>query len=110
MILAKVHTTPKQRDEFRLLIAIRFASLMALAKSNNEPIECPRVQTRVAELEKYLAHNHPSQLFISQFENQAGELGDNLAMRYNHHTGRITIWRNTPLHQSGKVFQLRASV
>ena len=46
MILAKVHTTPKQRDEFRLLIAIRFASLMALAKSNNEPIECPRVQTK----------------------------------------------------------------
>ena len=72
MILAKVHTTPKQRDEFRLLVAIRFACLMALAKGHTDPMDCPRVQARCAELVKHFAYHHPSPAFTaSLFATQA---------------------------------------
>ncbi|ABI71496.1 hypothetical protein [Shewanella frigidimarina] len=107
MILTNTPSTDKQRTEHFHLVSIRFACLLT---TKQDPMDCERVALRVAKLERQLMHSNPSQLFSSQFESQAGELGDNLAMRYNHHTGRITIWRNTPLHQSGKVFQLRANV
>jgi hypothetical protein len=107
MILTNTPTTDKQRAEHFHLVSIRFACLLT---TKQDPIDCERVASRVAKLERQLMHSNPSQLFSSQFENQAGELGDNLAMRYNHNTGRISIWRNTPLHQCGKVFQLRANV
>jgi hypothetical protein len=107
MILTNTPTTDKQRAEHFYLVSIRFACLLT---TKQDPIECPRVQQRIAKLERQLMTNNPSQLFSSQFENRAGEIGSELAMRYNHHTGRLILWRNTPLHQCGKVHQLRASV
>jgi hypothetical protein len=107
MILTNTPTTDKQRAEHFHLVSIRFACLLT---TKQDPMDCERVALRVAKLERQLMHSNPSQLFCSQFENQAGELGDNLAMRFNYQTSRLTIWRNTPLHQCGKVFQLRANV
>jgi hypothetical protein len=107
MILTNTPTTDKQRAEHFHLVSIRFACLLA---TKQDPMECPRVQQRIAKLERQLMTSTPSQLFSKQFENQASELGNELALRYNYNTGRISLWRNTPLHQCGKVHQLRASV
>jgi hypothetical protein len=107
MILTNTPTTDKQRAEHFHLVSIRFACLLS---TEQDPMENKRVQERIAKLERHLNLTNPSQLFSSQFEGKAGELGDNLAMRFNYQTSRLTIWRNTPLHQCGKVFQLRANV
>lgn len=98
MILAKVHTTPKQRDEFRLLVAIRFACLMALAKGHTDPMDCPRVQARCAELVKHFAYHHPSPAFYRQFIRHTGELGLNFSLRFTEPLqglyGKVMVWRN----------------
>jgi hypothetical protein len=107
MILTNTPITDKERVEHFILVSIRFACLLT---TKQDPMECARVQQRIAKLERQLMTCNPSQLFSKQFENQAGELGNELALRYNYNTGRITLWRNTPLHQTGKVFQLRASI
>jgi hypothetical protein len=107
MILTNTPNTDKERVEHFILVSIRFACLLT---TKQDPMECTRVQQRIAKLERQLMTCNPSQLFSKQFENQAGELGNELALRYNYNTGRITLWRNTPLHQTGKVFQLRASI
>jgi hypothetical protein len=107
MILTNTPTTDKERAEHFILVSIRFACLLT---TKQDPMECERVQQRIARLEIQLMACNPSQLFIKQFENQAGELGNELALRYNYNTGRINLWRNTPLHQLYKVFQLRANV
>ncbi|WP_351123435.1 hypothetical protein [Shewanella sp. T24-MNA-CIBAN-0130] len=107
MILTNTPKTDKERAEHFHLVSIRFACLLT---TKQDPMECPRVQQRIAKLERQLMTCNPSQLFTKQFENRAGEIGSELAMRYNYNTGRIALWRNTPLHQSGTLFQLRASV
>jgi len=107
MILTNTPKTDKERAEHFHLVSIRFACLLT---TKQDPMECPRVQQRIEKLERQLMVCNPSQLFTKSFENRAGEIGSELAMRYNYNTGRITLWRNTPLHQSGTVFQLRASV
>jgi hypothetical protein len=107
MILTNTPKTDKERAEHFHLVSIRFACLLT---TKQDPMECPRVQQRIEKLERQLMACNPSQLFTKSFENRAGEIGSELAMRYNYNTGRITLWRNTPLHQSGTVFQLRASV
>ena len=98
MILAKVQTTPKQRDEFRLLVAIRFACLMAFTKGHQNPMDCPRVQQRCNDLVKHLAYNHPSPAFHKQFFGHAGELGNSFSLRFTEPKqglhGSITVWRN----------------
>lgn len=107
MILTNTPITDKERAEHFHLVSIRFACLLT---TKQDPMECERVMARIVKLERQLMTCNPSQLFIKQFENQAGEIGSELAMRYNYNTGRITLWRNTPLHQSRTVFQLRASI
>ena len=107
MILTNTPKTDKERAEHFHLVSIRFACLLT---TKQDPMECPRVQQRIEKLERQLMVSNPSQLFTKSFENRAGEIGSELAMRYNYNTGRITLWRNTPLHQSGTVFQLRASL
>ncbi|MCL1048909.1 hypothetical protein L2755_04600 [Shewanella abyssi] len=104
MILTKVQTTPKQRTEFRLLVAIRFACLMAKSQGISQPIDCPRVQHRASKLAKYLAYNHPSQAFQQQYMHHAGELGQLFSLRYTEPkqgiTGVINVWSHqTNLHQ-----------
>lgn len=97
MILAKVQTSPKQRTEFRLLVAIRFASLMAFTKGHTNPMNCERVQARCAELTKHFAYNHPSPAFYSQYIGHAGELGNNFSLRFTEPKqgifGTVTVWR-----------------
>ncbi|ABE56548.1 hypothetical protein Sden_3272 [Shewanella denitrificans OS217] len=110
MILAKVHTTPLQRIEFRLLMAIRFACLMAVAKGHINPMDCPRVKARTAALEQHLSHYRPSLVFVQSYQNKAGELGQCLALRYNAASKRIMIWRNTPFELASKVTPLRGRV
>jgi hypothetical protein len=108
MILAKVQTSTKQRAEFRLLMSIRFACLMALAKGHQNPMDCPRVQTRTAELEKHFAYNHPSPAFYSQFIDHAGELGPSFSLRFTDPKqglyGNVTVWSNEAA--STNVYQL----
>ncbi|AVV81930.1 hypothetical protein SPWS13_0044 [Shewanella putrefaciens] len=82
MILAKVQTSAKQRDEFRLLVAIRFACLIAVTKGHQNPMDCPRVQQRCNDLVKHLAYNHPSPAFHKQFFGHAGELGNSFSLRF----------------------------
>jgi hypothetical protein len=98
MILAKVQTSVKQRTEFRLLIAIRFAALMAQAKGHQDPMDCLRVQNRTAQLEKYFVYNHPSPTFYSQFIDHAGELGNGFSLRFDNPKqglyGTVTVWSN----------------
>jgi len=107
MILTNTPKTDKERAEHFHLVSIRFACLLT---TKQDPMECPRVMERIEILERKLTLASPSQAFIQQYEHKAGEIGSELAMRYNYNTGRITLWRNTPLHQSGTVFQLRASI
>ncbi|QYJ79405.1 hypothetical protein [Shewanella acanthi] len=98
MILNKTQTSAKQRTEFRLLIAIRFACLMALAKGLQNPMDCPRVQTRCGELVKHLAFNHPSPAFHQQFIGRTGELGNRFSLRFVEPKqglhGTVTVWNN----------------
>lgn len=107
MILTRVQTSAKQRTEFRLLVAIRFACLMAIAKGHTNPMDCPRVQARCAELTKHFAYNHPSPAFYSQYIGRTGELGNSFSLRFNEPKqglfGNVTVWRNdqapTNVHQ-----------
>ncbi|AQS40224.1 hypothetical protein Sps_05155 [Shewanella psychrophila] len=78
MILSKMPDTKKQRTEFRILISIRFACLMA---AEQNPMDCHRVQKRLAELNHYLMYNQASRLFYRSYCNQAGELGQTFALR-----------------------------
>lgn len=98
MILAKVQTSVKQRTEFRLLIAIRFAALMAQAKGHANPMDCPRVQARCGGLVIYLAYSNPSPAFYSQFIGHAGELGNSFSLRFDNPKqgiyGTVTVWCN----------------
>ncbi|PKH56543.1 hypothetical protein CXF83_15135 [Shewanella sp. Choline-02u-19] len=100
MILARVQTTPRQRDEFRLLVAIRFACLMAQVNNHSHPMDCSRVQNRTAKLEKHLTYNHPSPAFEQQFINCVGQLGNSFSLRYTEPkqgiTGTVTVWANSP--------------
>ncbi|MCS6114492.1 hypothetical protein [Shewanella baltica] len=107
MILSKVQTSTKQRTEFRLLVAIRFACLMAIAKGHTNPMDCQRVQARCAELAKHFAYNHPSPAFHSQFIGHAGELGPSFCLRFTEPKqglyGSVMVWSNetapTNVHQ-----------
>lgn len=97
MILAKVQTSAKQRTEFRLLVAIRFACLMAITKGHKNPMDCPRVQARCSDLTKHFAYNHPSPTFYSQYIGHAGELGNSFSLRFTEPKqglhGTVTVWR-----------------
>lgn len=107
MILTRVQTSAKQRTEFRLLVAIRFACLMAIAKGHTNPMDCPRVQMRCAELTKHFAYNNPSPVFYSQYIGRTGELGNSFSLRFNEPNkglyGTVAVWRNdqapTNVHQ-----------
>lgn len=81
MILSKVQTSAKQRTEFRLLISIRFACLMAKAKGDN-PMDCERVQNRISALIMHLAYTNPSREFQRQYVDKSGELGQQFSLRY----------------------------
>lgn len=108
MILNKTQHTDRQRAEFRLLVAIRFACLMAKAKGYNNPMDCPRVQQRADALANHLAYAHPSQPFEQQYFHHAGELGLQFSLRYTEPKqgvkGTVTVWDNSaatnlyPLH------------
>ncbi|SQH76966.1 conserved protein of unknown function [Shewanella benthica] len=78
MILTKTPNTGKQHTEFRMLISIRFACLLS---STPNPMDCPRVQKRLAELNHYLRYNQASSLFYRSYCNQAGELGQTFALK-----------------------------
>ncbi|MGL4938142.1 hypothetical protein [Shewanella sp.] len=99
MILAKVQTTAKQRTEFRLLVAIRFACLMAVAKGEQNPMDCQRVQARCADLVKHFALHHPSPAFYAQYMGHAGELGNQFSLRFTEPKqgiyGSVMVWNNT---------------
>lgn len=106
MILNKTQYTDRQRAEFRLLVAIRFACLMAKAKGYINPMDCPRVQQRADALANHLAYANPSLPFEKQYFHKAGELGQQFSLRYTEPKqgikGTVTVWDNsaaTNLHQ-----------
>ncbi|GIU15685.1 hypothetical protein TUM4261_33080 [Shewanella sp. c952] len=111
MILTKVQKTPKQRTEFRLLVAIRFACLMARAQGITQPLQCQRVQSRVHKLIKHLDYYSPSQAFRQQHINHAGELGHQFSLRYieskGDKAGTVGIFSN---NQTSNVYQLENSI
>lgn len=90
-ILTSKPSTPKERVEHRLLIALRFACLMA-NRANKNPMDCPRVQRRAEELQRHLYTNHPSQLFDKRYIDCAGELGHAFALRVNSRDYSVNVW------------------
>ncbi|WP_412522089.1 hypothetical protein [Shewanella algae] len=111
MILNKTQHTNRQRTEFRLLVAIHFACLMAKAKGFSNPMDCPRVQTRTTALVDHLAYEHPSQPFEQQYFHHAGELGRQFSLRYTQPKhgirGTVTVWDNSAannIHQLHRNF------
>ena len=99
MILNKTQHTDRQRAEFRLLVAIRFACLMAKAKGYSNPMDCPRVQHRADALANHLAYANPSQPFAQQYFYHAGELGQQFSLCYTEPKqgvkGKVTVWDNS---------------
>jgi hypothetical protein len=71
---------------------------------HHNPMECPRVQQRVAELEKYLYLHHPNQLFDKLYVNRAGELGQSFVLRVNGINYQATLWRSS--HQATAITPL----
>ncbi|GIU22123.1 hypothetical protein [Shewanella sp. MBTL60-007] len=92
MVLTTTPRTKKENIEFRLLIAIRFACLLSQHK---DPMSCPRVNNRLAKLERYLQYTQPSQLFIKTYCIRAGELGQSFSLRVDEATSSIRLYRNT---------------
>ncbi|WP_345845650.1 hypothetical protein [Shewanella algae] len=84
-------STAKERAEHRLLVSLRFACLMT---KHSNPMDCPRVKQRVAELERYLYQHHPSQRFDQVYVDCAGELGESFALRVHSQNYQATIWRS----------------
>lgn len=78
MILTKIPNTTKLKTEFRILVSIRFACLLS---STLNPMDCSRVQRRLAELNHYLRYNQASSLFYRSYCIKAGELGQTFALR-----------------------------
>lgn len=95
MILTRTPSTTKQRTEFRLLVSIRFASLMA---SEPNPMDNQRVQKRLAELNHYLQYNQPTQLFYRQYCRQAGELGSCFSIKVCPQTLQVQVWRHAKIN------------
>ncbi len=73
MDIKRTSIPAKQLQETRLLASVRFACLMAMAYPN--PMECQRVQKRVAELNNYLHYNQPSANFFHKYGQKIGLLG-----------------------------------
>lgn len=90
-ILTTNPSTAKERAEHRLLVSLRFACLMT---KHSNPMDCPRVKQRVAELERYLYQHHPSQRFDQVYVDCAGELGESFALRVHSQNYQATIWRS----------------
>ncbi|MFQ6370989.1 hypothetical protein [Shewanella sp. YIC-542] len=90
-ILTTNPSTAKERAEHRLLVSLRFACLMT---KHRNPMDCPRVQQRVAKLEKYLYQHHPSQRFDKVYIDCAGDLGEHFALRVHSSNYQVTIWRS----------------
>ena len=100
-ILTTNPSTAKERAEHRLLVSLRFACLMT---QHRNPMDCPRVQQRLAELERYLYLHHPSQLFDKLYVNRAGELGQSFVLRVNGSNYQATLWRSN--HQATAITPL----
>ena len=88
MMLATAKNTVKHRTEFKLLISLRFACL--LARTDNV-MDCPRVKTRLGELMTYLIAYLPSPVFAVQYIGRSGELGRQFALNINFNAGTAKI-------------------
>ncbi|MCG9697453.1 hypothetical protein [Shewanella sp. Isolate11] len=107
MILSRSLNTELQRTEFRLLVAIRFACLMAKHRGYINPMDCHRVQTRCNDLQHHLAYFHPTREFERLYFHHAGELGQQFSLRYSEPKtgviGTVTVWDN---HAATNVYSL----
>ncbi len=93
MILTNTPNTPKQRQEHRLLVSVRFACVMnQFHNPGSDPMNCARVKNRLAELQRYVLNSQPSKLFHDQYVDRAGELGGDYAIRVNGSTGIATVF------------------
>jgi hypothetical protein len=91
MILTTIPKTEKEKIEFRLLLSLRFACLMA--SRNKDPLtNCQRVIQRAKALSKHLYINHPSQLFDSEYLDCKGKLGDGFGLRVSSQNYQISIY------------------
>ena len=89
MLLCKHPTRQKHSQEFALLANLRQAALIAGDKLS----QSDRVQARIAALLRHLITALPSPEFQAKYMNQAGELGEGLAMRVDHDMSMVTIQR-----------------
>ena len=82
MILTRKPSTTKQKEEFRLLVSLRFACLMAKTKKIQD---CTRVQQRLDDLQRHLERTNPSALFAKAYVWQNGELGEFFQLNVHPH-------------------------
>ncbi|MCH4294198.1 hypothetical protein MJ923_07755 [Shewanella sp. 3B26] len=98
MILTNLPSTAKQRQEFALLVSIRFACVMnELQNPGTDPMNSTRVKARLAQLATYLHFNQPSKTFYDQFVNRVGELGNDYALKVSKE-GDVTVFSNRLAH------------
>ncbi|MGI3044095.1 hypothetical protein ACRTDM_20410 [Shewanella algae] len=88
MIMTITPATAKQRKEFRLLVSLRFACLMAATEN---PMDCSRVQERINQLRNYLHYENASQVFYEQFVGRFGELGHTHSMHISNDGNKVTV-------------------
>ncbi len=82
---------PKRFKELQLLTSLRFACLMAIRHQN--PMNCPRVRKRIAELNQYLRGEQPSQDFFEKYCGRVARLGTEFALGICVETDKIAVCR-----------------
>ncbi|GGY92263.1 hypothetical protein [Shewanella fodinae] len=88
-ILTTNPSTAKERAEHPLLVSLRFA---CLTTKHRNPMDCPRVQQRVAELNRLIP---PKPAIDKLYVNRAGELGPSFVLRVNGSNYQATLWRSS---------------